>query len=52
MSVVATDLALRAQEAKSQLDAHVREIVAWHFTPRLDAPSGWISPRSSLGIHD
>src|SRR5215831_18139277 len=30
---VGADLAARVQEAKAQLDAHVREIVGWHFSP-------------------
>ena len=38
MSVKATDLSLRAQEAKVQLDAHVREIVEWHFSPETGCP--------------
>ena len=38
MSVAATDLSLRAQEAKTQLDAHVREIVEWHFNPETGCP--------------
>ena len=38
MSVKAKDLFLRAQEAKVQLDAHVREIVEWHFNPETGCP--------------
>ena len=38
MSVKATDLSLGAQEAKVQLDAHVREIVEWHFSPETGCP--------------
>ena len=38
MSVKAKDLFLRAQEAKLQLDAHVREIVEWHFNPETGCP--------------
>ncbi len=38
MSVTTTDLSLRAQEAKTQLDAHVREIVEWHFNPETGCP--------------
>ena len=38
MSVKATDLSLGAQEAKAQLDAHVREIVEWHFNPETGCP--------------
>ena len=38
MSVKAKDLFPRAQEAKVQLDAHVREIVEWHFNPETGCP--------------
>jgi phenylacetate-coenzyme A ligase PaaK-like adenylate-forming protein len=31
MSDTATDLSVRGQAAKARLDAHVREIVEWHF---------------------
>ena len=32
------DLAARIAEAKTRLDAHVREIVAWHFNPETGCP--------------
>jgi phenylacetate-coenzyme A ligase PaaK-like adenylate-forming protein len=32
------DLATRVQEAKAQLDAHVRDIVQWHFSPDTGCP--------------
>ena len=38
MSVTTTDISHRAQEAKAQLDAHVREIVDWHFNPETGSP--------------
>ncbi len=38
MSDTATDLSVRAQAAKAQLDAHVREIVEWHFNPETGCP--------------
>jgi phenylacetate-coenzyme A ligase PaaK-like adenylate-forming protein len=38
MSIAATDLSLRAQQSKQQLDAHVREIVNWHFNPETGCP--------------
>jgi len=38
MSVKAKDLFLGAQEAKVKLDAHVREIVEWHFNPETGCP--------------
>jgi len=48
MSVTATDLVRRAQEAKAQLDAHVREIVEWHFNPATGCPF-WLDFASRLG---
>ena len=38
MSIAATDLSIRAQQEKAQLDAHVREIVNWHFNPETGCP--------------
>ena len=32
------DLATRVHEAKAQLDAHVRDIVQWHFSPDTGCP--------------
>ena len=32
------DLAARVQEAKTQLDTHVRDIVQWHFSPDTGCP--------------
>ena len=37
-------------EARRALDAHVREIVDWHFDPATGAPSGSTTRRSSAGI--
>lgn len=48
MSVKAKDLFLRAQEAKVQLDAHVREIVEWHFNPETGCPF-WLDFAAKLG---
>ena len=48
MSVAATDLSLRAQDAKAKLDAHVREIVQWHFNPETGCPF-WLDFASKLG---
>ncbi len=33
-----TDLSARVQEARDRLDAHVREIVEWHFNPETGCP--------------
>jgi phenylacetate-coenzyme A ligase PaaK-like adenylate-forming protein len=38
MSVTTTDLSLKTKEAKERLDAHVREIVEWHFNPETGCP--------------
>jgi len=48
MSVATTDLSMRAQEAKTQLDAHVREIIAWHFNPETGCPF-WLEFATRLG---
>ncbi len=47
MSVTTTDLSRRAQEAKAQLDAHVREIVEWHFNPETGC-SFWLDFAAKL----
>lgn len=43
------DLTARVQHAKQQLDAHVREIVEWHFNPETGCPF-WLERASSLGF--
>lgn len=47
MSVAAKDLSVRSQEAKTQLDAHVREIIEWHFNPETGCPF-WLEFASRL----
>jgi len=47
MSVVPKDLPPGADEAKSNLDAHVRQIVAWHFNPETGCPF-WLDFASKL----
>lgn len=42
------DLAARVRAAKAQLDAHVREIVKWHFSPETGC-SFWLEAASKLG---
>jgi hypothetical protein len=39
----------RCDEAKSQLDAHVREIVRWHFDPKTGSPF-WLEKAGTLGF--
>src|SRR6185295_7897197 len=48
MSMVAGDLSQKAQEAKTTLDAHVREIVEWHFNPETGC-SFWLDFAAKLG---
>jgi phenylacetate-coenzyme A ligase PaaK-like adenylate-forming protein len=47
MTATATELSRKAQEAKTQLDAHVREIVEWHFNPETGCPF-WLEFASKL----
>ncbi|MCH7597167.1 MAG: hypothetical protein IID35_11515 [Planctomycetes bacterium] len=42
-----TPLEERAAEARSQLDAHTRSIVAWHFDPKTGCPF-WLDYAESL----
>jgi phenylacetate-coenzyme A ligase PaaK-like adenylate-forming protein len=44
----ATDLKAKQQAAKQALDAHVREIVEWHFNPATGCPF-WLESASKLG---
>src|SRR6516164_9166137 len=41
------DLAARVEDAKAQLDAHVREIIKWHFNPETGCPF-WLEFASKL----
>ncbi len=38
-----------AKQAREKLDAHVREIIAWHFNPETGAPF-WIQKAGELGF--
>lgn len=50
MSDVRADaLSDRVQQAKEQLDAHVREIVQWHFNENTGTPF-WLTFREKLGF--
>jgi phenylacetate-coenzyme A ligase PaaK-like adenylate-forming protein len=42
------DLAVRVKEAQARLDAHVREIIEWHFNPDTGCPF-WLAFASKLG---
>ena len=38
MSIATGDLSVGVQDAKTRLDAHVREIIEWHFNPATGCP--------------
>jgi phenylacetate-coenzyme A ligase PaaK-like adenylate-forming protein len=48
MSDVAADLSIKEQGAKTRLDAHVRELVEWHFNPETGCPF-WLDFAAKLG---
>jgi hypothetical protein len=48
MSVVAEDLSHKVQQARAQLDAHVLEIIEWHFNPDTGCPF-WLELAGKLG---
>ena len=43
------ELAEKVAESRARLDAHVREIVAWHFDPKTGSPF-WLERASGLGF--
>jgi len=43
------ELAPKIKAAKDRLDAHVREIVEWHFNPATGSPF-WLEKAKSLGL--
>jgi hypothetical protein len=42
-------LAAKAEESRRALDAHVREMVAWHFSPETGSPF-WLERARTLGL--
>ncbi|MDB4324866.1 hypothetical protein N9971_00825 [bacterium] len=59
MEVVQKNLTQRAAEAQERLDAHVREMVEWHFNPATGCPfwlekaDSWdFDPRKEIGGYD
>ncbi|MDX1502695.1 MAG: hypothetical protein R3325_10070 [Thermoanaerobaculia bacterium] len=44
-----TSLDERAREARARLDAHVREMVAWHFSPETGSPF-WLEKAARLSF--
>ena len=59
-STIDKDLDQRVAEAREQLDAHVREIVDWHFDPETGCPfwlewaegADWDPPEEVQGFND
>ena len=49
MSNISPELAAKCQQAKDKLDAHVREIVQWHFNPETGSPF-WLEKAKTLGF--
>src|SRR5260370_40482294 len=49
VSTVPAELAPKINAAKDRLDAHVREIVEWHFNPVTGSPF-WLEKAKSLGF--
>jgi len=47
LTEISTSLEERAAEARTELDAHVREIVQWHFNPETGTPF-WLDFREKL----
>jgi len=47
MAIVETNLQREIQRSREALDAHVREIIGWHFDPETGAPF-WLEFASSL----
>ena len=44
-----TALAVQTQAASEALDAHVREIIQWHFSPETGCPF-WLEFKSKLNF--
>ena len=59
MEILKQSLSRRIKDARCQLDAHVREIVEWHFSPETGCPF-WLEfaeklefdPRQEIGGYD
>ena len=47
MEIVSQTLSRKVAVARCQLDAHVREIVAWHFSPETGCPF-WLEVSAGL----
>jgi len=49
VSTPSVDLAAKIKAARDRLDAHVREIVEWHFNPATGSPF-WLEKAKTLGF--
>ncbi len=49
MTSTSVDLSAKIKEAKAKLDAHVCEIVNWHFSPETGCPF-WLGKAQELGF--
>jgi len=49
MNAIPASLQAKVRQAKEKLDAHVREMIAWHFNPETGAPF-WIAKAKELGL--
>jgi phenylacetate-coenzyme A ligase PaaK-like adenylate-forming protein len=49
VSALSADLTAKTKAAKERLDAHVREIVEWHFNPATGSPF-WLEKAKTLGF--
>ena len=47
METLNQSLSQKAEDARDRLDAHVREIVQWHFSPETGAPF-WLEYAETL----
>lgn len=49
VSTFSPELSAKIKQAKDKLDAHVREIVKWHFSPETGSPF-WLEKVKTLGF--
>jgi phenylacetate-coenzyme A ligase PaaK-like adenylate-forming protein len=49
VSTISPELAAKMKQAKEKLDAHVLEIVEWHFNPATGSPF-WLEKAKTLGF--
>ncbi|HEY3969708.1 MAG TPA: hypothetical protein VGM05_34500 [Planctomycetaceae bacterium] len=49
MSALSEELTAKVRAAKDRLDAHVRDIIEWHFNPATGCPF-WLENAKSLGF--